>query len=71
MKLLKIKLDKDKTKYVNHAIRRILEKYPRADSNSIFATLIKLGYRPSFGGIRAEMSSFNREKQILAQLGVK
>ena len=70
MKLLKIIFDKKKsgTRYL---VVQILDKYPEADYNSIYATLCKLGIETAFSTLRDIKCDYTRRKQIKQLMGVK
>lgn len=71
IKLLNIKIDKIVKKSVFSAIAQIMEKYPTANNESIYATLIKLGYNTKYNNISSTKSLVLKEKKIKSLMGVK
>ena len=72
MKLLKITVPKNCTNTsVKGMCYVIFRKYPKADSSSVYATLIKNGLTASLSTVNGYKSNYDRETKIKAMMGVK
>ena len=70
MKLLKIIIPKEITS-IQGMIREIITKYPKADSDSIYATLYKHGYKPAYSSIVSASSRARKEMALQRMVGAR